>query len=844
MSNLPKLPDLGQFFGDTGGPGGVNPQTGQIQTDAQKTCPFADQQTGEFCSLDGAMCPFVGFNYRRCRKYTNNMAKGMSKAMDPQANNSTSSTPRVESSRALPIIQEMIKKGGPIVEKKDDDADAIAFHRRQKARDIADIKRTANDPGADDGWQETNDRAGDVDPEGHRYHFEGDVDDPFAEVDKDIDAQADDWRDELAREDEEIRKMEAKAKKKQAEKSRRSAQQTGKKPSKPRKKKEEKVEVPAAASSKGTPSLSGFDPDSIPASAVPIEVKQAAEAFALRAKAGHSEADIAGITDEFKEFLQTTGGQHLEIYYNDQDPQYTGMQQVAKYFAAYAHQVHNVNPKVARGFGETMAHISAVAAGEVVRSSDAYSRDAAHAQDHAAGFGGGTIFTDPGVNADLPKGSPTTSDPEDIGADKPGTLQFPKGTKFELADKKTLAQWRIGMGQSNLPTSTVAQGLPKPTGGTVTGRPRIGPRIFGVSNDAPAEETPAKEKEEPKKKTKYTGSDKSYAKETSTSMNYEQFVKFLETEVSPLSTEEKKHVFAGRKGTFGDIEANFMRLADEAAQTKNFAGIARMRQDLSDRIKNVRDIAENRRKLDLQWKQGLDTLKKYPIGDRKAYEMAIRKLGQDDQAKGKVAKFVNKFNDNVFRLKMRTMKIGNADMVEFYREMTLPRFEKKDFEVMRMTQQLGLQAIHMHHQYGRGYGRWNTLMGVVKNILMWSAWALTKDEKIPSAILSMWPQAELDGLYFNFIKKYLPKEKLQVSKDTKFMRSRKMRSGRAARIMRGFDKDNVLPPDQAVMHTRWYPTTKETWGKRRQKELVARYQAAKALPAGQGPATFKTFLRR
>ena len=125
-------------------------------------------------------------------------------------------------------------------------------------------------------------------------------------------------------------------------------------------------------------------------------------------------------------------------------------------------------------------------------------------------------------------------------------------------------------------------------------------------------------------------------------------------------------------------------------------------------------------------------------------------------------------------------------------------------------------------------------------------WALPgKHGDYIKPLMSLWPSAFLDQFYFAYVKKVLPKLRkgdtgeLQASRDVKFLGSQKMASGRRKRIMKGFAKDNLLPPDKAVLHSRWYPTTKETWGKRRQGELVKRYAQTKALPP---KVTRKSFL--
>lgn len=61
---------LGDYFGDAPGTPAKMPQSKQ-----GKFCPLLDKEHNAFCTLDGELCPFVGFNYRQCKKYINKMSK-------------------------------------------------------------------------------------------------------------------------------------------------------------------------------------------------------------------------------------------------------------------------------------------------------------------------------------------------------------------------------------------------------------------------------------------------------------------------------------------------------------------------------------------------------------------------------------------------------------------------------------------------------------------------------------------------------------------------------------------------------------------------------------------------
>ena len=166
---------------------------------------------------------------------------------------------------------------------------------------------------------------------------------------------------------------------------------------------------------------------------------------------------------------------------------------------------------------------------------------------------------------------------------------------------------------------------------------------------------------------------------------------------------------------------------------------------------------------------------------------------------------------------------------------------------------MGMAAMQKTHQYGRRYGKWNTWNLFLRSVIMPAILTLIPGGLgIPliKPLMSWWPQDLFDQFYTSYIDKPLPKLQagpqrttMMSSKDTKFLGSQKMANQTTHdRIMRGFEQDNILPPDRAVLHTRWFPTTKVPWTKVRHKELTARYNDTKAerLPK----ATKHSFLRR
>jgi hypothetical protein len=231
-------------------------------------------------------------------------------------------------------------------------------------------------------------------------------------------------------------------------------------------------------------------------------------------------------------------------------------------------------------------------------------------------------------------------------------------------------------------------------------------------------------------------------------------------------------------------------------------------------------------------------LKSVPLADRKAVEMAMKKA-KSPKNLGMMAQVMNKLTGRAYKLNVKNVKIGDTQLAMLYREATLPTFTKQNFEVMRMAEQAGLKAIQKQHQYGRGYGRWNTMVTFFKDILIpYLLWRSDNEGYIIP--LMTWPSIQkfTDQLYHAFIQSPLPKFKgrspLQMSRDDKFQSSEKaLHPTTGKRLMKGWSRDDLLPPDQAVLHQRWYPTTKKTWGKTRHKELTQRWQQAKAAPVKQ-----------
>lgn len=462
------------------------------------------------------------------------------------------------------------------------------------------------------------------------------------------------------------------------------------------------------------------------------------------------------------------------------------------------------------------------------------------------------MFANKNVQGNKQRGGATTDDPEDIGhqhsartaaSTPPPHENVPPPDDSYAPDADSHPDpTKPKRGFRHL----VGGGGAKPTPG------QTAPGTKPLSGVPDAIKDRGKGKEKKKPKDKYRGSERTFAKHTSEHMTAEQFEAFLTTTIDPLTPAERDEVFAGlghygQKMTALQLRKELVNRANKLADKKDYLTIANNAKILASRAKSAHDIRTNRMNLERAWDSNLEVLKKFPIGDRKAHEMMLARTRKDPEQLGKAAKFMNTLMDKAYRIEAKNIKIGKDELTTFVREVTLPQFKRSDYEVMRMAEQMGLAAIQKQHQYGRGYGRWNTWHLFFKQVVVPLVLFKFEAMDLLPRLMSIWPSELLDQFYFAYVKKVLPKLSphdsgaIRASRDTKFLNSQRMLSGRHKRIMAGFARDNILPPDRAVMHSRWYPTTKETWGKKRSSELAARYEKTKALPA---TTTKRTFMRR
>jgi hypothetical protein len=691
MSNLPKLPNLGSFFGDSGG----GPNLALPQSEAFPNCPFLDKQQ-EFCSLDGNMCPFVGFNYRRCKKYLNNMAKGMSNQMAtgnpvPLGSNQP---PRVDGARSpqrhprIESLFEVAKKRGS---KKDPSREAKKkIHKQRTARQ------------------------------------------------KQLDAKA---------------------------------------------------EVEAKEDLETDPAL--------------LSMVQKYHQMVTSASTTKSDASAqnmahliqsAGIAKPLLDYATRMGAKNTE---DEAD-------RMASLYAAFMrHKLNAVIPEgrigAMKDFARNIFLYAAVAHGD---------------QEYTPTNAGAARQAKEDAVTHKDKGSVGMQGEEGQASGRPKEPTKSKPTPRTSKAKKDTTE--------------------KAKRGRFTHIGRIAPQPRGSAPEPniPLSTPPITPPEEKAAKAPRTGT--SFGMTTPSKMNSEQFANWVKTNIETLPKSAQRYVLAGvDRGSLDRTIQGIKDAASDDASTRNLNEIAKNAAYLAGRVKKHRDMKSAEMDMKQAWDTNLRKIKSLPIGDRKAYEMAIKKA-HDPKQLNLMAKIMNKTLSAAYTLEAKTIKIGGSELTTFVRKATLPTFDRSDYEVMRMAEQAGLKAIQKQHQYGLGYGKWSTWVTFFKDLLVPFVLWWTGHSGYIRPLMHLPIQKFADQLYTSYIQSPLPKFKgrsgLQISRDDKFEMSQKMGSGSKERLMRGWEKDDILPPDQAVLHQRWYPTTKKTWGKTRTKELSKRYQASKAAP--------------
>ena len=748
MPAPPNTIPLGMFYGDSGGPGDT-----PAMSEAQPSCPFLDPEQGAFCTLDGAMCPFVGFNYRRCKKYTNHLSKGIrDKGMI-----SSDATPKKTGPPRLESLIEAAKKRGSNGESTSADLDDL---------------------------QTMGQEAGDPEPEG------------------------------------------AAAPKKEG-----TPPKKKRTPRKPRQPKKPKLKNP----DKVNPDITAGDLQNVPnrVTLTPTDRILVAQMQAGVDSHAGTKLNPERMTAQDKEALiHSVVSMTGQAEYEDATELREKRIAAAEHIAAVVHQELGIPPSVGKGWGSSIAMVAHVQKGEGwgIQNPDARARALAQAQ--AANDATMSLaIANPqahkpseapkaSVAATMPdvgQGADSHPDPPDPGL---GTAENPPGKKKSSQYTRSTPGARFNYLRSR--------------------------RGAAADDDDDAESIP---------RTPIRGDDKTYHQQTSQYMNKEQFDAAIDTFNRRFGTEDQKLIFAGYthdgKNPDQAIKA-YKEMADQLADKKDYYAIADLWKGLSSRAKGIDDIRKGAAEAKRAFETSIQLNKEIPIGERAAVAQMVRQFEADPANQTKAAAFLNKLADKTYSIETKMQHIGDKQVQTFIRTVNFPTLARGDYEVIRLTQQMGLAAIQKQHQYGQGYGRWNTwnlfFRSVVAPLVLW--W--TGNNKLVQPLMHIWPQEFLDQMYFAYVKKPLPKLKAaaphetrhtQASRDTKFVTSQKMaRPTTHDRLMKDWDKDAILPPDRAVMHSRWYPTTKLAWTKGRHAELTKRHQEVKNPSSVR--STVRSFLRR
>lgn len=814
MPSPPNTTPLGLFYGDQGGPSATSPTPNK-----GKNCPYLDPEENAFCTLDGAMCPFVGFEYSRCKKYTNNVAKGLMRQ------NVTSFSPP-----GKPPRLEALTEGS---KKKDDNPELASFGG--KAHNIPDdaddilAQFGVNDIEAPDSVPNPPRKA--TAPQGQatarpKAKAKVKVVNPKGKPRK----KADKTNRAVATDPMEL------AKKLAAEK----AAAQGLKPP--------KEDTSAAGDIKPS------DIRDLPVRNLKPKNKTQERALEL---AKSLEIDVKGggkkvPTDDEMHTLWTVLLTDTTEFSDEKKLRDKRIND-AEFLTAILKRVANVDGYHAKQKAISAAMIINTRRGDnpVDNPDERQKAQAAAAKANDSAAARYAIDKKAGKKETVgavPHKEVTPSHYSDVfpKARLPVVVGPPEGK----TGKPNFWSSYSGEKAKDPETSPTKA---KPTGSkarTAWIHPFFGslPKVAPVAQDDDDEE----EYEYYDDEDEILGADKEYAKESSQYTNYDQFRAFM-TVVKQLPLADQKVIFAGYTHEGKNpkqARKELKRVARKLAKRKNYRELARLKTVFSDRVKDVNKIKHKQTMFRQEWDSNLATLRKLPVGDREALKMHDRLL-RDDKAKTAVAGQLNRMMDKLYTLQTQTVKIGDQEVKSLVREITLPTFSKTDYETMKMSEQMGLAALHKTHQYGRHYGKWNSWFLFAKSVVMPLLLAFTPHAKLIKPLMTMWPHHWFDQFYGAYLAKPLPKlqagEKrttLLPSRNDKFLASQKMMTDPTAqkRIMRGWDKDAMLPPDKAIAHTRWYPTTKVPWTRVRHQKLIAQYRKTKAnlLPR----ITKRSFLRR
>jgi len=336
------------------------------------------------------------------------------------------------------------------------------------------------------------------------------------------------------------------------------------------------------------------------------------------------------------------------------------------------------------------------------------------------------------------------------------------------------------------------------------------------------------------------------AQSTSSAMRGPQFAAWLKTQQATHSREVLASAFGA--GDADKVSGNIALLTQKANTLDDENAvyeISKMRRWFEKKLNDFEGIERQKLIFDREFTTNLAKARAIDPD----IEKKLKPWRDDPKKLGKMAKFMNKAVRNSYELEFKTQKFGNTSITQLIRKVSIPEITKADLDVIRANEQMGLAAIHRQHLYGRKYGKFNTMALAARDVLLPIVlWQIGAADMIPH-IKKMMPSQMLDAAYFAFIEPPIPKagrayssSAPQLARTHRTEISRKMFSGRQKKLMKGFEKDQIMPPDRAIMHTQWGPTTKQPWGKTRKQELLKRHQQMMRAPSGD--SWRKGFLRR
>jgi len=745
-----QFPDLGQFFGEVGSPGQMMPTT-----EAAKACPLLDG-SASFCTLDEALCPFVGFNYRTCKKYITQMAKGRG-VIGLNSLTARNNAPSPIKNTGSKLGERYLGLSRVITED--------ILHLEEKKKDNTD-------------------------------HYAGGIDyDDFDSTES--------WEDYIRRVDSEPVPPEAPPDKPPS--SERNVFQEimrgektskgGERPKTTRRKQKnvfpEIPETPREGGDRAKKEDTGVREFKQDTKQVGADISGIiASARLLRRKASNKTLDKATAEREIEKL-----NKRLENSVND-------VFSVAKRYFQVKGATRAFTLSVVEMADPTLAGRISKAQYEINQLG---SNPHIHASDSAVNFALGVKGVSPEeADGEVP---PTPPSPVDSEEEDSKTSFIDRHIPLIPPDEDEGAEIH-GSGDF------VAAAKKRKKKKSKKAKPREEPKEVGADKGS----------SKSRKKHPYARSDKNQ------SLDYDQFKTFFATNWKELTPKEREEFF-NADAPYKSI-TDVMRTARSDSVRNDTYTLAKMREKLNARFINVRKYNSEQDQQMRDFERDLQKAIRMGTATPADVKEIMRRV-KSPEARGTLARGMNKFRESLIQYDLRTTKLGNKDVLRALQVSLIPKLDKNHYEIMRMSEQAGLRAIQLQHQYGNKFGKFNTWNLFFKRVALPGILHFLgfRGEVIPN-LMTYWPDDVIKSFYFSYLEKPLPKYKGSTShvasKDTKFWSSAKMANPTTHnKIMRGYDKDALIPPDRAVLHTRSVPTTRKSWLKSRSAILAKRHEDGK-----------------